>query len=251
MKNLTKLAIKHNTDKHGAHFYTKIYQKYMLPKSDIKIKLLEIGVGGYDDQKKGGESLKMWSEFFPKGKIFALDFYHKKLSLGDRVKIFKGSQSNTKDLIKIISMSGKLDFIIDDGSHINKDIIFTFKTLFKYLKYGGYYFIEDTQTSYLPSFGGDAFNLQKKNTTINFFKDIVDKINHMEIKNPFYEIDYFAKNITEIHFYHNLIVVKKDRNIEKSNILDHKKRKKNKKKIKYILLYIKSMIYNFIDSLKI
>ena len=100
IKNLTKLAIKYNTDKHGVHFYTKIYQKYMLPKSDIEVKLLEIGVGGYDDQKKGGESLKMWSEFFPKGKIFALDFYHKKLSLGDRVKIFKGSQSNTKDLKK-------------------------------------------------------------------------------------------------------------------------------------------------------
>ena len=49
----------------------------MLPKVDEEIKLLEIGVGGYDDPHKGGESLKMWLEFFSKGKIFALDFFYK------------------------------------------------------------------------------------------------------------------------------------------------------------------------------
>jgi hypothetical protein len=251
MKNLTDLAIKHKTDKHGVHFYTKIYQKYMLPKVDEEIKLLEIGVGGYDDPHKGGESLKMWLEFFSKGKIFALDFFNKKLDLGNKVKIFKGSQSNTTDLMRIVSESGELDFIIDDGSHINKDVIFTFKALFKFLKYGGYYFIEDTQTSYMSEFGGDGFYLQNKKTLINFFKEIVDKINYMEITNPYYEADYFAQNITEIHFYHNLIVVKKEINKEKSNILDSAKKIKRQKKIKYIFLYIKLKFYNFIDSLKI
>jgi hypothetical protein len=251
MKNLTDLAIKHKTDKHGVHFYTKIYQKYMLPKVDEEIKLLEIGVGGYDDPHKGGESLKMWLEFFSKGKIFALDFFNKKLDLGNKVKIFKGSQSNTTDLMRIVSESGELDFIIDDGSHINKDVIFTFKALFKFLKYGGYYFIEDTQTSYISEAGGDGFYLQNKKTLINFFKEIVDKINYMEITNPYYEADYFAQNITEIHFYHNLIVVKKEINKEKSNILDSTKKNQKKKKIKYIFLYIKLKFYNFIDSLKI
>lgn len=251
MKSLTDLAIKYKTDKHGIHFYTKIYEKYMLPKIDQEIGLLEIGVGGYDDPQKGGESLKMWADFFSKGKIFSLDYFEKKLNLGSRIKIFKGSQSNSKDLMRIINETGELDFIIDDGSHINRDVIYTFKTLFKFLKHGGYYFIEDTQTSYMPEFGGDAFYLKNKKTLINFFKEIVDKINYMEIKNPFYQIDYFAKNITEIHFYHNLIVIKKNKNDEVSNVLDSTKKYKNKKKIKYIFLYIKSVFYNFIDNLKI
>ena len=251
MKSLTDLAIKYKTDKHGIHFYTKIYEKYMLPKIDQEIGLLEIGVGGYDEPQKGGESLKMWADFFSKGKIFSLDYFEKKLNLGSRIKIFKGSQSNSEDLMRIINETGELDFIIDDGSHINRDVIYTFKTLFKFLKHGGYYFIEDTQTSYMPEFGGDAFYLKNKKTLINFFKEIVDKINYMEIKNPFYQIDYFAKNVTEIHFYHNLIVIKKNKNDEVSNVLDSKKKYKNKKKIKYIFSYIKSVFYNFIDNLKI
>ena len=251
MKSLTDLAIKYKTDKHGIHFYTKIYEKYMLPKIDQEIGLLEIGVGGYDEPQKGGESLKMWADFFSKGKIFSLDYFEKKLNLGNRIKIFKGSQSNSEDLMRIINETGELDFIIDDGSHINRDVIYTFKTLFKFLKRGGYYFIEDTQTSYMPEFGGDAFYLRNKKTLINFFKEIVDKINYMEIKNPFYQIDYFAKNITEIHFYHNLIVIKKNKNDEVSNVLDSTKKYKNKKKIKYIFSYVKSVFYNFIDNLKI
>ena len=251
MKSLTDLAIKYKTDKHGIHFYTKIYEKYMLPKIDQEIGLLEIGVGGYDEPQKGGESLKMWADFFSKGKIFSLDYFEKKLNLGSRIKIFKGSQSNREDLMRIVNETGELDFIIDDGSHINRDVIYTFKTLFKFLKHGGYYFIEDTQTSYMPEFGGDAFYLRNKKTLINFFKEIVDKINYMEIKNPFYQIDYFAKNVTEIHFYHNLIVIKKNKNDEVSNVLDSTKKYKNKKKIKYIFSYIKSVFYNFIDNLKI
>ena len=251
MKSLTDLAIKYKTDKHGIHFYTKIYEKYMLPKIDQEIGLLEIGVGGYDEPQKGGESLKMWADFFSKGKIFSLDYFEKKLNLGSRIKIFKGSQSNREDLMRIVNETGELDFIIDDGSHINRDVIYTFKTLFKFLKHGGYYFIEDTQTSYMPEFGGDAFYLKNKKTLINFFKEIVDKINYMEIKNPFYQIDYFAKNVTEIHFYHNLIVIKKNKNDEVSNVLDSTKKYKNKKKIKYIFSYIKSVFYNFIDNLKI
>ena len=251
MKSLTDLAIKYKTDKHGIHFYTKIYEKYMLPKIDQEIGLLEIGVGGYDEPQKGGESLKMWADFFSKGKIFSLDYFEKKLNLGSRIKIFKGSQSNSEDLMRIINETGELDFIIDDGSHINRDVIYTFKTLFKFLKHGGYYFIEDTQTSYMPEFGGDAFYLKNKKTLINFFKEIVDKINYMEIKNPFYQIDYFAKNVTEIHFYHNLIVIKKNKNDEVSNVLDSTKKYKNKKKIKYIFSYVKSVFYNFIDNLKI
>lgn len=251
MKSLTDLAIKYKTDKHGIHFYTKIYEKYMLPKIDQEIGLLEIGVGGYDEPQKGGESLKMWADFFSKGKIFSLDYFEKKLNLGSRIKIFKGSQSNREDLMRIVNETGELDFIIDDGSHINRDVIYTFKTLFKFLKHGGYYFIEDTQTSYMPEFGGDAFYLRNKKTLINFFKEIVDKINYMEIKNPFYQIDYFAKNVTEIHFYHNLIVIKKNKNDEVSNVLDSTKKYKNKKKIKYIFSYVKSVFYNFIDNLKI
>ncbi len=249
MKSLKKLAIKHKTDKHGIHFYTEIYEKFMQSSINKKIKLLEIGVGGYENPIKGGESLRMWSDYFKRGKIFGLDYFKKKIYLGKKIKIFQGSQTNKKDLSRIIRKTGKLDFIIDDGSHINKDVIYTFKNLFRYLKNGGYYFIEDTQTAYISRFGGDGFFLKNNKTSINFFKTIIDKINYMEIENPFYNPDYFAKNIVEIHFYHNLIVIKKNPNLEESNINDIKK--KNKKKLKILLLLFKSLINNLIDKIKL
>ena len=70
MSELKNLAIKHNSDKHGSHFYTKIYEKYMSPKKNSPISILEIGVGGYTPGKgysdiyAGGESLKIWRDYF-------------------------------------------------------------------------------------------------------------------------------------------------------------------------------------------
>ena len=72
------------------------------------------------------------------------------------------------------------DIIIDDGSHINSHQIETFKILFPKLKIGGYYFIEDVQTSYYLSDGGDGFYLNNKKTAINFFKTMIDRMHQVE-----------------------------------------------------------------------
>jgi demethylmacrocin O-methyltransferase len=53
-------------------------------------------------------------------------------------------------LDSVLAEHGAPELIIDDGSHINEHIITTFKHLFPRLKEGGYYVIEDTQTSYWP-----------------------------------------------------------------------------------------------------
>ena len=133
--------------------------------------------------------------------------------------------------------------------------------MFKSLKEGGYYFVEDTLTSYLRDYGGEGAYLKKNNTIINYFKNIVDKINYKEIENPYYKSDYFSKNITAIHFYHNLIVIKKNKNLEKSFLVinnkkklknsKNKKRREIKQKIKYFLFNLKAKIYELVDLIKI
>ena len=262
--NLNKLAKKYKSDKYGAHFYTPIYQKYMSPKKKKNINIFEIGVGGlepkvgYSGLKTGGESLKMWRDFFKKGKIVGLDIVKKNLNLGKRVEIFHGSQSDSTTLDKIVKKYKRFDFIVDDGSHNYIDVKYSFEYLFKFLNDGGYYFIEDTQSSYIRELGGDGANLYNEKTVINFFKKIIDKINHKEIENPYYKKNFFDENITEIHFYHNLIVIKKDKNIEESNILINNKRlvggkrlvklKKFIKDLKYLSLHIVAKIRNFIKN---
>ena len=185
----------------------------------------------------------MWRDFFKKGTIVGLDIVKKDLDLGKRVKIFHGSQSDPKTLDKIINKNKKFDFIIDDGSHNYKDVKFSFEYIFHSLKNGGYYFIEDTQSSYIRELGGDGANLYNQKTVINYFKNMIDKINHKEIENPFYKPNYFDKNITEIHFFHNLIVIKKNDNFEKSNILVNNRRLVGGKNLVKIRTFIKNTKY--------
>jgi demethylmacrocin O-methyltransferase len=250
--NLNKLAKKYKSDKYGSHFYTPIYQKYMWSKKNKKINIFEIGVGGlepkvgYSGINTGGESLKMWRDFFKKGKIVGLDIVKKNLKLGKRVEIFHGSQNDSLILDKIIKKYKKFDFIIDDGSHNYKDVKYSFEYLLHSLNDGGYYFIEDTQSSYIRELGGDGANLDNQKTVINYFKKIIDKINHKEIENPYYKQNFFDKNITEIHFYHNLIVIKKDKNLEESNILINNRRLVGGKRMIKLRKFIKESKYFFL-----
>ena len=89
-RNLTKLAMINNTDKFktGRHEYTNIYQTHFKRLKYKKIKLLEIGVGGYKRSDRGGCSLRMWKRYFLYGQIYALDIYDKSPQEESRIKIF-------------------------------------------------------------------------------------------------------------------------------------------------------------------
>ena len=216
-KNLNKLGKIYKTDKLGGHFYTHHYQLHFKKFKYKKINLLEIGVGGYKNPFSGGNSLRMWKKYFPFGNIFSIDIYDKSPIQERKIKIFKGSQVDDFFLNSVLKETGDLDLIIDDGSHINEHVIQTFKLLFPKLKKGGIYVIEDTQTSYWKSYGGDSMNLNNPNTMMNFFKSLTDGLNHKEIINPAFQENYYDKNIVSIHFYHNLIFIYKGDNNEESN----------------------------------
>ena len=86
MLTITGLAIKYKSDKYGSHYYTEIYEKYMSKKKNKDVNILEIGIGGYTHEKGdysdilvGGESLKIWRDYFKKGKIAGLDIREKKI----------------------------------------------------------------------------------------------------------------------------------------------------------------------------
>jgi len=213
--NLTKLAQLFGTDKWGLHYYTPHYQFHLKKFKYRKIKLLEIGVGGYKSPLKGGNSLRMWKNYFPFGKIYSFDIYDKKKLQESRIKIFQGSQVDEKFLNQMINEIGEIDIIIDDGSHINSHVINTFELLFPYLKDGGIYIIEDLETSYRDDFGGDNKNLDNPDTSMNFFKAFPDRINWMEFNSPNFASKQYDTQLQSIHFYHNLIIIYKNSYSEK------------------------------------
>lgn len=214
--NLDRLGIIYRTDKIGSHYYTPHYESHFHRFKSKEINLLEIGVGGNDKPDKGGKSLRMWKKYFPNGKIYSIDIYDKSVHQESRIKIFQGSQIDENFLEMVTNEIGGIDIIVDDGSHINEHVIKTFSLLFPKLNNGGIYVIEDTQTSYWKEYGGDNEDLSNPKTIMNFFKNLTDALNHKEFAKPGHQPDYYDKNITSIHFYHNMIFIYKGKNDEPS-----------------------------------
>jgi hypothetical protein len=62
---LSLLAIRHGTDKYDDHLYTPEYHWLFGHLRDRELRLLEIGVGGYDQPQCGGQGLRLWVEDGP------------------------------------------------------------------------------------------------------------------------------------------------------------------------------------------
>lgn len=206
--DLSALAKLYGTDK-VIHGYTSIYETYFNTLRYQNKLILEIGIGGSDNPKSGGGSLKMWSKYFPNSKIIGIDIYDKSFFNSRKIKTHIGNQSDRIFLTKMISKYNEFDIIIDDGSHINIDVITTFKYLFPALVSEGFYIIEDTQTSYWAEYGGDESDLNNPNTIMNYFKSLIDELNINELRKKQIITTYFE--IEFIHFYQNLIIIKKSK----------------------------------------
>ena len=210
-QNLTFLARLFQTDKWGVHRYTPHYQRHFKPFRNRRINLLEIGVGGWEDPRRGGKSLRMWKAFFPRGRVFAIDVFDKAPLQEYRITIFRGSQNDPEFLTWVADRIGRIDLIVDDGSHINEHVLTAFQTLFPRLAAGGIYAIEDLQTSYWPEFGGSN-DPDATKTSMAMLKRLVDGVNWEEFRNR--EPAPFDRHIKGLHFYHNLAFVHKGCNEE-------------------------------------
>jgi len=217
-RNLTVLADLFHSDKGTVHGYTPFYQRYFQRFRLRRIRLLEIGIGGYRDSNIGGGSLRMWRAYFRRGRISGLDINDKSNHRGWRISIYQGDQSDAETAQKIIREQGPFDIIIDDGSHRSEHVIASFELYFPALKRGGIYVIEDTQTSYWKRYGGDATNLNRTDTTMGYFKSLADGLNHAEILPSARPPSQWDKEIVSISFHHNLIFIEKGDNSLPSNI---------------------------------
>jgi hypothetical protein len=213
---LTRLAIKHGTDKWGLHFYTPVYHRLFCHLRERPLRLLEIGVGGYNFQTTGGASLTMWADYFPSAEITGVDIAEKRLALGPRIAVFRGSQDDPQFLAHVCKERGPFDIIIDDGSHICKHVVASFNILFPELADGGIYVIEDVQTAFWPQFGGSVL---RGGDTIKLTRTLIEHLNHAEIAvvDPSRSVPDYAKQVRALHAYHNIIAIEKGDNREPSN----------------------------------
>ena len=211
--DLVALARKHGTDKWGTHRYAQHYDHALEHLRDEPVNLLEIGVGGYSDPAKGGHSLRMWKEFFPRGHIFGMDIHDKSRLEEDRIRIFRGDQGDPESLRAVAKQIGRLDVIIDDGSHLSDHVVTTFETLFPLLEPNGIYAVEDLQTSYWPERHG-SLDRDSPDTSMGMLKRLVDGLNYEEFLDEDYEPTYTDVHVVAAHFFHNLAIIEKGDNLE-------------------------------------
>lgn len=215
--NLTDLAVRFGSDKWGRHWYTGNYERYFSPYRDGRIKILELGIGGYKAPDAGGRSLLMWKHYFRRGQVFGLDIIDKSAIAEGRIHTIKGDQADTAFLDKVGRDIGPLDIVIDDGSHINPHVIASFKALFRHIRPGGLYVIEDTQTSYWPGWDGTSTDLNSPETTMGYVKQLIDGLNHREVvRGAPYQPTYTDSTVTAVHVHHNMVVIEKGINTEQS-----------------------------------
>lgn len=210
--NLDEISIKHGTDKSSkAHGYAKKYEKYFNELKDEKLKILEIGV-------QNGYSLKMWKEYFNNSQIFGVDVVNCSHLNEDRIITLRGSQTDLRFLESINTQFGPFDIIIDDGSHVNNDMLKTLDFMLPLLKDGGLYIVEDLHCCYWPEF--------TKNTSfMDRIKELLDITNangkcgladinniaddHVYQDKKYGEMTSLEKTIEYIHLYRGIVFIKK------------------------------------------
>ena len=202
--------------------YFDIYDHCLSRFYDKKISFLEIGI-------QNGGSIEVAQKLFdPKSSLSGLDIDPRCSDISNilkDVKIYIGSQVDEQLLNKIATDHNKnFDVIIDDGSHIQSHMIFTFTRMFQFINDGGIYLIEDTHTNYSPSHQESFFGIG----LYDYFKGLSERLNldymdpasRQRYKVPRNERDKkdyhndISHFIFSIEFFDSIIAIRKKQKLE-------------------------------------
>lgn len=216
--SLTEIANGYGTDKGtvgpssawGAHNYTDIYEAYLSSLRDRPINLLEIGLGVrganwrsdiVHGRNSGGASIKMWSKYFPKARIFGIDVNACSYLDTDRISTYVVDQGDAKQLAALLEkLDVMFDVIIDDGSHRPDHQQTSLSYLFPALRSGGIYFIEDLLWNGFADGEQGRFSSDSALNTRALLKNYKNK-REFATPNAIQNATYLKEHIREINFH--------------------------------------------------
>ena len=190
------------SDKGYHHGYQRFYYPILIKYQHQPIRFLEIGVAD-------GTSMVIWKKFFSRpNHIYGIGYKNDqtkyKQEIDSTMTVFMGDQSNKSFLTQFLhDTKGDFDIIVDDGSHVPSHVITSFEMLWDAVKPGGYYIVEDIETSYwnkkMSIYG---YSLEKEGSAVDYFKRLVDEVNNEFRSRP-------SSQIGSISFMYNMIVIQK------------------------------------------
>jgi len=129
--------------KDQGHGFSQLYTQHLQHLKKKEIKILELG-------SYSGASAAAFIKYFENCAVYCFDINISKFIFSSKnIHVYGLDINNENELKKVLkkinlnSNSNFFDIIIDDGSHYLSDILFSLKTLFRYVKKGGLYIIED------------------------------------------------------------------------------------------------------------
>jgi len=207
--NLEKLFINFNSDKGShwfwknkkldAHNYSEFYEKYFSSLKKKKINFLEIG-------SHEGKGVASFFFYFPFSRIIGANInpFQMKLSSKNITELY--IDVSTKKILNNFAnhLNEKQDIILDDASHNIRDILITLSSMFKKLKSGGIYVIEDIEQFKIFNELNPYLN---ESSPMEILKKIKDK---SFFKSSFIEDEekkYLIDNIETINFEKGSMII--------------------------------------------
>lgn len=201
---LNDIVQHYNTDKHYEHNYFGLIYNDLFKDIRLDVKrFIEVGI-------YKGDSIEIWRDYFKNAEIVGCDITLDlaKNYLGEdnseRIVLKKLDQSNENELKDFSELYQNVDVIFDDGSHRMLDQQITFAKLFKMLKSGGIYILEDLHTSLevvMPEKKIFGWGDPTKTITLNMLKDFKTAGKIVSDYMTQEEMDYLSDNIASVEIY--------------------------------------------------
>jgi hypothetical protein len=154
------LSLKHDS-------YFQVYEQVLAGYVGKEFTFVEVGV-------LNGGSLFMWREYFgPRARIIGIDLNPAASQwTKDGFEIFIGSQSDPVFWRDFFQTVGRVDVLLDDGGHTNRQQVVTVHECLPHINDGGLILVEDVHASYMREFGNPS-----RLSFINFARHLIDSIN--------------------------------------------------------------------------
>jgi len=183
-----------DSDEILGHGFAKFYEKKLKKLKKKTFNMLEIGTWE-------GASTASFSLYFPKSFIYGIDRNYRFKYQSKNIKFLNCNIKKHSDLKEFEKQfrNKKFEVIIDDGSHLLNDMIFSLKFFFKYLDKKGIYVIEDFNA---PVYFKEL-NDGKNNELL--IQEILKKIKKKEkfkskiLNNS--DQNYLFENISKVEYY--------------------------------------------------
>lgn len=187
--------------------YFIIYEELLKKYVGCEITIVEVGI-------LNGGSLFMWRKFFgPKARIIGIDLNPDACEWKEHgFEIYIGDQASDAFWTQLFYKIGKVDVLIDDGGHTNKQQIVTTHNAIQNINDGGILIIEDIHTNYFLEFGNPY-----RYSFLNFAYRIIDSINSRSYSLRQINSKYSSK-VYSVSFFESIVAFHIDSRLCKKSI---------------------------------